>query len=243
MRAKAPFSREGKKMYCIFLTLLCLFLLSFAYCKRTPKRIKQWRRAFKLEVHLRHFQELYKRVDGFALSRQARAQNDAIEYIYGEIDFESFIALLSRFKLKAHSVFYDLGSGSGKAVIACAMVFNVRKSCGIELFQNLHHAAKRVQQGLSEFPEYYKVSKTLFFQHADFLEVSLQDATVVFINSSAFIGGYWVKISQYLERLPKGVIVFSTSKPILSKAYTLLYVTALKMSWGVVQVYVQQRIS
>lgn len=61
-----------------------------------------------------------------------------MEYAYGEIKFMSFIALLSLTNPDADTVFYDLGSGIGKAVLACSMVFPIRKSVGVELFPELY---------------------------------------------------------------------------------------------------------
>lgn len=69
------------------------------------------------------FQNLYEDVDGYSISRKARVKMDAFAYTYGEIEFLSFIALLSLVKPNENSVFYDLGSGTGKAVIAAAMVY------------------------------------------------------------------------------------------------------------------------
>ena len=68
----------------------------------------------------------------------ARQKQDAIEYVYGEIEFLPFIALLSLDKPDSKTVFYDLGSGIGKAVLACAMVYPVHKSVGVELLPELY---------------------------------------------------------------------------------------------------------
>jgi hypothetical protein len=38
--------------------------------------------------------------------------------IYGEIDFLSFISVLKKINLDPGGTFYDLGSGSGRAVFA-----------------------------------------------------------------------------------------------------------------------------
>lgn len=53
---------------------------------------------------------------------------------YGEISFESFIDILTiirdkYFTLCGGEIFYDLGSGSGKASIAAALFHNFQKYC------------------------------------------------------------------------------------------------------------------
>ena len=53
--------------------------------------IRKWYADLNLINHQRNFNKLYENVNGFTLSRQARAHNDAMEYTYGEIDFISFI--------------------------------------------------------------------------------------------------------------------------------------------------------
>jgi hypothetical protein len=225
----------------ILFFILLIHLIQF-HTRKVSKRINQWRSSLNLTVHDAYFQKLYEEVDGFALSKRSRLEKDAVEWVYGEIDFESFIALLSHCKPNANTVFYDLGSGVGKAVLACAMVFNVKKSCGIEWFENLHQCAEHQRKRLSELPNYHQKSKTICFQQGNFLEASLLDANLVFINASCFFGDFWMKLSQQLEQLPQDTLVLSTSKRLQSKAYKHLETIPIRMSWGIVNVYVQQRI-
>lgn len=86
-----------------------------------------------------------------------------MEYSYGEIEFFSFIALLSLINPNENTVFYDLGSGTGKAVIACGMVFPVQKSIGIELFPELYlHSCQQVEQ-LAAIKQYDTQAQKLSF--------------------------------------------------------------------------------
>lgn len=228
-----------------FLILLLIFFagILLLISGRSKRRIRHWRQTLALDSHKNIFNNLYANVDGFQLSQCARAENDAMEYVYGEIDFESFIALLSLCKPDSNSIFYDLGSGIGKAVLACAMVFDVRKSYGVELFENLHHCAKTQQMRLAAIPEYTVKSRNIYFQQGDFRTISLSDANIVFINASAFFGEFWTDTSRHLEELPPGALVISTSKALVSKAFETQHITVVTMSWGVVSVYIQQRLS
>jgi len=205
------------------------------------RRVKRWRRGLDLERHEPAFDRLYQPVDGFSLSRQARQDGDAPEFVYGEVEFESFVALLSVCRVDSGTVFYDLGSGVGKAVVACAMVFRVHRSCGLELFSGLHVCAEQQKARLLSLPEYSHLNETIIFKQGNFLDCSLLDATLVFVNASAFFGELWDRISQHLEQVQPGSIVVTTSKALRSSQFVTLKITRVQMSWGYVSAFIQQR--
>lgn len=230
-------------MWIILLLFLALLMLSCPYWWR-QFIIKRWRNILDLDTHLTTFRLLYANIDGFALSRKARSKHDDMEYVYGEIDFISFIALLSLVKPDTSTVFYDLGSGTGKAVFACAMVFNVKKCCGIELFNELHSAAVQQQrhlQHLSRTTSNYrdKVKRICFIQD-DFLQADFKDATLIFINAAGFFGPTWQALNQRLEQLTSRLTVITTSKKLTSTAFTVIKMTQVQMSWGVVDAYIHR---
>ncbi|MBA2650540.1 MAG: hypothetical protein H0U75_13290 [Legionella sp.] len=224
------------------LLLIVVIYITFRRLNPASRQLRLWRRQFNIQTHLLTFQTVYADQNGFILSQEARKGCDALEYTYGEIDFESFVALLSRFKPDEHTIFYDLGSGIGTAVVAAAMVFKINKSCGIELHQSLHECAKRIRLRLGNMPEYSVAAEHICFINNDFLQCALGDASLVFINATAFFGDFWLQISHHLEHLPTGAIVLSTSKKVDSKLYSVTYNTHIKMSWGTVKVYAQQRL-
>ena len=66
--------------------------------------------------------------------------------VYGEVDLAGFCQLLSSSSLE-HSnegYFYDLGSGSGRAVFAARFLGNYQNCIGVELLPNLHQLATSV---------------------------------------------------------------------------------------------------
>ncbi len=221
-------------VFFIVLTVIC-------YLRWRPSAIKRWRKALALDTHEPVYRQLYSGVDGFALSREARRQHDAIDYVYGEIDFTSFIALLSLANPGENTVFYDLGSGTGKAVLACAIVFKVKKSCGIELFTLLHDTACKQQETLSLIPDYKIMASKVKFINDDFLHADYRDATLIFINATGYFGQTWLEISQRLEQYVNCVTVITTSKALKSNAFTVIKITTVQMSWGMVRAFIQQR--
>lgn len=223
--------------------VFCSLIIALLYSSGLKSiQIWSWRKRLKLNQHEAVFQTLFVLVDGFALSRVARLKQDAFEYVYGEIDFTSFVALLSLTKPDDKTVFYDLGSGVGKAVIACAMVFRVQKSIGFEWFESLHQSACEQQKRLSDMPSYSFISETVQFFHADFLTKNIQDATLIFINATAFFGETWVNITRYLEQnAAENSLVISTSKALKSTFFSTIQTVTVQMSWGCVAAYIQKR--
>ena len=198
----------------------------------------RWFRALNLKAHQRHFDGLFKTINGFALSQIARQKGDAIEYTYGEIEFIPFIALLSLVNPDKDTVFYDLGSGTGKAVLACAMVFTVKKSCGIELFEELHHSACDQKKYLERIPEYQEKARTIHFIQSNFLQTDISDATLIFINASALFGETLNALTQRLKQLKPGTFILMTSKKLSCDVFEIKKETLIQMSWGVVRVFV-----
>ncbi len=229
-------------MCMILISLIVIVILVFLYqpCRRRIL-VKQWYYQLALDKHHTKHQQLFATVNGYSLSRQARSEHDAIEYTYGEIEFLSFIALLSLVHPNSDTIFYDLGSGIGKAVIACAMVFNVNRSCGIELLNPLHDAALKQLQQLQCQSNYQEVAKKIHFIHADFLQTDFSDATLIFINASTFFGEIWIELNNQLQQMKPGVIIITTSKKLLSAAFIVTKATTVQMSWGPVSAYIQQR--
>ncbi len=226
----------------ILLSLIGLLVL-LAYYPRWQLQtdIQRWYNALNLKTHEAHYEELYKDIDGFSLSVQARVLHDALEYTYGEIDFVSFIALLSLTNPDANTIFYDLGSGTGKAVLACAMVFNVQKSCGIELFGPLNRVALKQQQRLQKLSAYLAQSNALHFIHANFLNYDFSEATLIFINATGFFGDAWLSVQQSLRQLKPGTMIITTSKPLNSDGFLLIKKTKVQMSWGRVFAFIHHR--
>jgi hypothetical protein len=72
--------------------------------------------------------------------------NTASALTYGEIDFFSLIDILERAGVEEGSTYVDLGHGTGKGLIAPALVFGdrLRVAYGIEILNSLHVESIRV---------------------------------------------------------------------------------------------------
>lgn len=226
---------------CLMVGILSLTALVYPYFKKCI-RIKSWYSSLDLYKHQNIYLNLFEGINGFALSLQARKAKDAIEYTYGEIEFISFIALLSLAKPDKKTIFYDLGSGIGKAAIGCALVFDVQKSCGVELLEILHLVALGRREQLFNIRDYSDIANKIHFINDDFLNIDFSDATIVFINATAFFGETWLTIQKRLKQLKAGTFIITTSKKLPSDLAFLIKTTHVQMSWGPVITYIQQRI-
>lgn len=231
-------------MYLNYLIALTCILILLAGFHRYFKHIKQkmhvikWKRSLNIPQHHKIFKELYQQVNGFVLSKKARSRQDAFDYVYGEIEFESFIALLSLIGLRPESIFYDLGCGTGKAVLAVTMVYPIKQSIGVELLPELYNGACMQVQKLAKLDSYREQALKIEIIHGDFLEVNLNNATDIFINSSSLFNPTWRTLCLKLESLPKIRTVITTSKPILSDKFQLIKTTRIQVSWGFVEAFI-----
>lgn len=201
----------------------------------------RWQKSLNLTEHARIFQQLYQHENGFMLSKQARKQHDTLDYVYGEISFLSFLALLSLAKPHENTIFYDLGCGIGKAVLACAIVFPIRKSVGVEILPELYFSACKQAKKLASIKNYATPTNKIEFILGDFLEVNLDDANIIFINSTALFNPTWEMLCARLEYLPQLNTVITTSKALPSKLFSVVMQTKVEMSWGIVLAYVHVR--
>lgn len=225
----------------LFFILGLALLFRFIYWfYQYPLTAWRWHKSLNLKAHLRTLEIISADISGFQLSKQARQQSDAMDYVYGEIDPTAFIALLSLVKPGPTTVFYDLGSGIGKTVLLCAMVFHVQRSCGIELFSHLDAAAKTQRLRLQTYRNYSQ--KNIHFICGDYLQENFEDATLIFISATALFGDTWKKLNQRLENLTTCPLIITTSKPLTTKRYGCVYQTRVQMSWGVVNAYIHRNI-
>lgn len=225
------------------LFFIALGLVSFSTLSWRRQIIrKRWRKKLALDQHESIYNQLYTDVHDFVLSKAARVNHDAFEYTYGHISFESYIALLSLCHPNSSTIFYDLGSGTGRAVIACTMVFNTKKSYGIELFSPLHECAQVQQHHLSNHLAYHQKASHIEFQCKDLLKTHFADATLLFISATAFLGQTWLSISKHMEHVKPGTLVITISKTLNSPLFKTNRSTLVIMSWGITKAFIQERI-
>lgn len=227
-------------VFIIYTVTAILFFYTAQFWLRRYQ-IWSWQNQLQIKKHLTVLNRISAPINGFELSRSARKNNDAFEYVYGEIDTQSFLALISLIRPDASTVFYDLGSGTGKNILACAMVFEVKKACGIELFESLHDAAKQQFSQLMTIPEYQPLAKKIDFICTDFLQISLAEATVIYVAATGLFGDTWEQLNQHLEQLSQRPFIITLTKKLLSPQFKVYHQTKVQMSWGIIDAYIQKK--
>ncbi|CAD7926709.1 unnamed protein product [Amoebophrya sp. A120] len=118
---------------------------------------------------------------------------------YGEITAEGLHTLFANVgKLDGSDVFYDLGSGVGRAVMRTYLNYNVKKAVGIEYSKTRHERALEGGETLlahlrndttlsgATLSRLLDGTKSFEFRHADFLQTNLSDATLIYTCSACF---------------------------------------------------------
>lgn len=104
----------------------------------------------------RLFEPLFRKFStemGKQISKLERAQlgleaNKSL--VYGEVDFSSFVEILRKVGPSTGKKFYDLGSGTGRAVMAARITQDYSVCVGIESLSSLYSASLEVNQNFSE---------------------------------------------------------------------------------------------
>lgn len=128
--------------------------------------------------------------DGYMpFSDAARAEQEAqnIFATYGELLFESSSKLLRALRLTPQDTFYDLGSGTGRLCAQAFLSTYVQHVVGIEVVHERHVVAQALAERIpQQFPKHMESGRSLRFVEANFLDVDISDATVLYTCSTAF---------------------------------------------------------
>lgn len=184
------------------------------------------------------FDRLYENVNGYSLSHQARRRLSTEErsLVYGEVIPEGFLDVLARAEPKEGETFYDLGSGTGRAVILAALAFPFARLVGIELLDTLHDAAESVRRRFESDvrPALAGAGRTavLELRAGDFLEAELSDADVVFMQSNCFEPSLLRALMQKFERLPPGVRILALGQFLNATHLALVDTGPCELGWG-----------
>lgn len=228
--------------------------------------------------HVRSLQSLYADVTslhslerGKDISMEERlargTQPGAMDsLVYGETPFSAIAAILAAVvRLTGWPgglvgrTFVDLGTGSGKPLVAAALLAPGWRECvGVELLPGLVDAAleleERFREGLPHIQKgvkglQYRVppaarSTPLRVEQGDVLEVDWwSTADVVFACSTCFEEPLLAGIAARAERLRPGSVIVMCSAALASPYLRMLEETRMVMSWGPATVYIAQRVA
>lgn len=180
---------------------------------------------------------LYADVDGHKTSREGRKKLNYFYggHTYGEVTFSGFYKMMELAQPRDGEVFYDLGSGTGKAVMTAALLYGFSKLVGVEIIKDLNDTAHTV---LSKFHhDYPQLKRNIHFQAADFTKIDLNDADIIFINSTCLQYEFTLPFLKKLDALEKGTRVLTSTLSIASDAFHVQTIGSIPFSWGNEEVY------
>lgn len=247
--------------FALGIVIIIALIWSYRYIIRPyfeKRKLRDWMglqnsgREFQLNEQI--FQTLYHGVDASGVSRaeRNRLKIDSDEFIYGEIEFPAFVAILDSVQPKQFERFYDLGCGVGKAVFAAALCYEFDKTCGIELLPGLYNIANRQIENLQrivslhgpQFAQSYQSKiNSIRFINEDILNCDFSDADIIFINATCFNPTTWVAIVQKFLLLKVGARIIMTTKKLDNAAFRTIYNTQYLMSWGMNSVNAYEKIA
>lgn len=174
---------------------------------------------------------------------------DPEAWTYGEIDFFAFASLMDKVVQllpdgddTPKGAFVDLGSGSGKAVLACALTQAAwfTESRGVEMIGGLHTMACAAAEKLVEhLGDDCPVTK---FREGDLRDEDLSDVTVAFCHSTMFDKSLLDALATMAQPMAKGSIVITSSYALEGPGFEQVAVVESDMSWGSGTMYVQRTV-
>jgi hypothetical protein len=192
---------------------------------------------------------------GKQISKKERDDKNLIDttLTYGEIDFHSlgeiFDTIRNRYgDIPDGGIFYDLGSGTGKGVIAAAVLHSFEKCVGIEILEGLHDISVQVKEAyerempvaLAQNPQVFKKMPEVQTILGSFFEVDWTDASFIFANSTCFDIAMRNRISA--TPVKSGTLGISLTKPLSSSHWKILESIRKRMSWGEATVFIQRKL-
>lgn len=194
----------------------------------------------------RFLNELYKGINSKKMSQRERKRLgiDDDAFVYGEIEFLPFFIMLDRARPIPGEIFYDLGSGAGKAVFSAASFFDFKKARGIELLPGLYQMAHaQIEKARSLKSLDPKKIASVDFINDNFLNFDFSDGDIVFINATCLGYPAWDNILKKLIQLKIGSRVIVTTKKLQLDQFKVIYQGFDLMSWGMNSVNIYTKIS
>jgi hypothetical protein len=184
------------------------------------------------------FNQLYSNINGYTVSNKARADAGINEgLLYGEIPFETWKAIVMKVNPKHDAVFFDLGSGTGRVVMQSHLLFNFKKSIGVELLAGLHDKACDVtEKFVEEIEPQIRTEigdRELHLLNESFFDVDLSEADLILLNHPLKDRELFLKLEEkFLTELKPGTKIISIIRALANQRFKSLGSEKYSFSWG-----------
>lgn len=159
---------------------------------------------------------------------------------YGAIEIPSLLDLISDCDL-SKGVFYDLGSGDGKTLLAVKLAYPQLEVRGIEMIPDLVEVSRAQYRRYLELHQLSVADFKIEHIEGDFLTIDCADAAIIFINATGFETCFWEAVEAKLRQIKPLTKVIVTSKTLPCPPFRLMARHMEKMSWGFVATAIYEK--
>ena len=194
---------------------------------------------------LAHLAAAYASVDGYTVAREEKAKQRAAGVFrdgiqYGEVQAAAFARCLEWVQPVAGEVFFDLGSGTGKAVLTAAALHPFAAATGIEIQPRLHEAALAARRAFESIDGASLRAERTALECGDAFagdSAWAETADVVFCTTTCFTPELRAALERGVARLRAGARLIVTTQPLESPRLALLRREALPYGKGSLQFF------
>ena len=168
-------------------------------------------------------------------------------FVYGELRFVPFACTFQKIQNEfggsssCRRNFVDLGSGSGKACFAAALLHpSFKKYIGIEILEDLTSTANKILH--EEWKPPLSTNADIEFIRADMTKIEWwKECDIAFANSTCFDRKLMRTISKQSEHMDKGTFFITFTKELCSDSWEVLDAKRYNMSWGAATVFIHRK--
>lgn len=153
------------------------------------------------------------------------------ELTYGEAIWKSIDKIFKFIQPKSNQKFYDLGCGIGRICFFANIEYDLDVT-GIELIPTFVDNAQKIS--------YKHDLKNIRFIEEDWLNLSFDDADIIYIAATCLEEDTLNLLKEKLEKLKENTYIISVSHPMDSDRIKLIKKMYLPFSWGKAEVYISK---
>ncbi len=185
------------------------------------------------------FKHLYGDINGYEVSNNARARfdGDSEDLLYGEMSFSTWEKIVKRAAPKEDAIFFDLGSGIGRVVLQSHLLFNFKKSVGVELLPGLHNKACELKSVFEKIikpqVESHVKNRELKFLEQSIFDADLSEADFVLLSHPFKKEEDFLHLEEkFLQQLKPKTIIVTLIRGLRNPAFRSLGNCLYDFSWG-----------
>ena len=151
---------------------------------------------------LKTLDDLYAGLDNgdfIPFEDQKRIDDSGGDQAYGELTIRGMRELQPKLRPRADDVFYDLGSGTGRAVVQAALEWPVQRAVGVELSASRHAVGEAAMARADP-----SLQKRVVLREGDMIACDgCEDMTILYVAGLLFDEPFMARLGERLGQLPR----------------------------------------